>query len=93
MCRRFQHLSKDDSVWESVELTRESIGKKVSSQTLKKLIRLYLGPSLCAVSLEETNLKGNATVTEALVDLLFSCCPNIESVTLLNCDLRKVWYL
>lgn len=90
VCRRFCHLSKDASVWDRVELTRESVGRKMSSQMLKKLIRLYLTPSLHYVVLEESNLRGNAAITEATVDLLFNSCPHIQSIMLLNCDLRKV---
>lgn len=90
VCRRFQHLSRDASLWEHVELTRDSISRRMNSQGLKRLIRLYLGPPLRSVVLEETSRVGNVVITEALVDLLFSSCPHIQSVTLLNCDLRKV---
>lgn len=90
VCTRFLHLSRDASVWKSVELTHNSIGRKVNSLTLKRLIRLYLPPSLSRVVLEEVNLKGNLTITEALIDLLFGNCPKIDSITLINCDLRKV---
>ena len=73
-----------------MELTRDSVERKPSTQLLKKLIRLYLTPSLEHVVLEECHPKGNVAVTEATVDLLFTSCPLIESVTLVNCDMRKV---
>ena len=78
------------SVWESVELTRESMRRKLNSLTLKRVVRSHLPPSLRRVVLEETNLRGNPVITEALLELLFSCCPRIESITLLNCDIKKV---
>ncbi len=90
VCRRFNHLGRDSSVWERVELTRESIGRMVDSQTMKRLIRLYLPQTLLEVKLEEMNLKGNLTITEALIELLFVNCPKIECITLINCDLKKV---
>ena len=93
VCRRFHHLSLDPSAWESVELTRESMGgKKLSALALKRIVRSHLKPCLRRVVLEETNLKGNAVVTDALLELLFSCCPRVQSITLLNCDTRKVCY-
>lgn len=90
VCRRFFQLSQDSAVWENVELTRDSIGRKLDSLKMKKLIRIHLSSSLCSVVLEETRFKGNLTVTEAVLDLLFNKCPKVECVTLLNCDLTKV---
>ena len=90
VCRRFRHLSSDTAIWETVELTLQSLGRKLNSQTLKKIIRLHLAPCVRSVVLEETNVRGNAVITEALLDLLFSSCPKIETITLLHCDLRKV---
>lgn len=90
VCRRFHHLSKDMAAWETVALTRESMGKKLNSLTLKRVIRSHLPASLRGIVLEETTLRGNAVITAALMDLLFNCCPKIESITLINCDMRKV---
>ena len=90
VCRRFFQLSRDSSVWENVELTQDSIGKRLDSLKMKKLIRTHLPLSLCRVVLEETHFKGNLSVTEAALDLLFKRCPKVESITLLNCDLTKV---
>ena len=78
------------AAWEDVELTRNSMGRKVDSLTLKRIIRNHLPTSLHRIVLEETNLKGNAVITEALLELLFSRCPRIESITLLRCDMKKV---
>ena len=91
VCRRFLFLSRDRSVWESVELTQESIGKRVDSQKLKKLIRERLSSSVTRVVVEETfPKKGNLAVTEALLDLLFNTCPKIRTIVLMRCDFTKV---
>lgn len=90
VCRRFHRLSRDVSAWQSVELTRASMGRRLNAVTLKRVIRTHLPPSLCRVTLEETNPRGNAVITEALIELLFNCCPKMESIALLHCDMKKV---
>lgn len=90
VCRRLQHLSRDPSVWEDVTFTRHSLGKRVDTDTMKKLIRRYTSAAVHRVTLEETHFKGNTVITEALVKLLFSSCSRLEAITLLNCDLKKV---
>ena len=93
VCRRFHRLSRDVSAWESVELTRASMGRRLNSVTLKRVIRTHLPLSLRRVTLEETNPRGNAVITEALIELLFGCCPRMESIALLHCDMKKVlWF-
>ena len=57
---------------------------------MKKLVRGYVSPCTLSVVVEEGNLKGNAAVTPALIDLIFTSAPKLESVTLINSDLRKV---
>lgn len=86
-------MSKDASVWESVELTYDSMKKKMDSQSMKKLIRLYFPKTVRRVVIEESRYKGNMTITESFIDLLFTLCPGIKAVSLINCDLKKVLFL
>lgn len=93
VCRRFQLLHLDDSVRSDIELTRESLGTKLDSRKLRKIINQYLPRSLWRIKLASnahSHSSKNPTVTASIINELFTKCPKIRSITLQNCDLTSV---
>ena len=93
VCRRFYILHLDESVWSDVELTKESIGTKLESRQLKKIINNYLPRTLWRIKLASnahSHSARNPTVTASIVNDLFTKCPNVKSVILENCDVSLV---
>lgn len=93
VCVRFHHLYSDESIWSSVDLTRESIGCKLDPNKLKKIIRFHLSEFVRCVKLSSNanSLSSNKpAVTESVLDLLFERCPNITSIALHKCDMTIV---
>jgi len=71
-------------------MTRESFGRKVDLQKMKKFIRERLSSVVRRVVIEEMFPSNKAVVTEALLDLLFNTCPKIRSIVVSRCDFSKV---
>ena len=93
VCRRFHHLYLDESIWISVDLTRDSVGSKIDSRILKNIIRTHLPTSLREIKLSSnapSHASKNPVITVSLLDLLFAKCPRIERLTLEKCDLTTV---
>ena len=91
--RRFHHLHGDESIWSDVDLTLRSLGRRLDTRKLKKIIHTYLPSSLWRINLSSNSQSissKNAIVTEALLNDLFTRCPTIETLTLQRCDLTNV---
>ncbi len=88
-CRRFYQLSQDRSVWEDVEITQKSLGRRIDIVKLKKFIKVRLPFTLTRVVIEEMFPK-KPTLTEATLDLLFNTCPNIKTIVVIRGDFSKV---
>ena len=92
--RRLHHLHGDESIWSDVDLlTLRSLGRRLDTRKLKKIIHTYLPSSLWRIKLSSNSQSissKNALVTEALLNDLFTRCPTIEALTLQGCDLTNV---
>ncbi|XP_064405836.1 F-box/LRR-repeat protein 12-like isoform X2 [Halichondria panicea] len=90
VCKRFHHLYSDEFIWNSVDLTRESVGFKLDPRRLKNIIRLNLPKSVSRVKLSSNAFSLSSkqpVVTESVFDLLFERCPNITSIAVHQCDM------
>lgn len=94
VCRRFHHLHRDDFIWSDVDLTLESLRTpRLDVRKLKKIVHTYLPPSLRSIKLSSNRQSKNPIVTEALLNDLFTQCPNITTIALYCCVLNDVRYL
>ena len=91
-CRRFHHLYSDESIWEEVDLSRESTGVRLDARKLKQIVRTHLSESVLSVKLSSNAFSSSKPpiVTEPVLDLLFERCPNIQRISLHKCDLTTV---
>ena len=91
--RRFHYLHGDESIWSDVDLTNKSLGRRLDTRKLKKIIHTYLPSSLWRIKLSSNSQSissKNPIVTEALLNDLFTRCPTIETIFLHTCDLTNV---
>ena len=86
--RRFHHLYTDESVWNEVDLT--TIASKLDVRKLKKIIHERLPRNLMGIKLASTHVQKKQIITGVALDELFDRCPNIQAITLKECDLTQV---
>lgn len=91
--RRFHHLHGDESVWSDVDLTDRSLGRRLDTRKLKRVIHTYLPSTLWRIKLSSNSQSlssKNPIVTEALLNDIFARCPAVRVVILHRCDLTNV---
>lgn len=91
-CKRFRDLYKDKSVWKSIDL---STLPKNNVRKMKKLIKDRLPPDLHTIKLTSNasstvQKKSPPVITVDVLNELLTKCPNIKSLTLMNCDFRDI---
>ena len=70
-------------------MTKESFGRRIDLQKMKKFIRERLSSAVTRVMVEEM-FPSKAVVNEALLDLLFNTCPKLKIIVVVRSDFSKV---
>ncbi|KAM6394849.1 F-box/LRR-repeat protein 12 [Rhynochetos jubatus] len=90
VCRRWQRLALDRTVWRDVDLSPH----RISSQTLWHLVRRRLRDSLQTLRLRGTLCSGTRQrlLSPALLAALGKRCPQLRRLCLAETDLRPIPY-
>jgi len=91
VCHRFHQLHTDVAIWNSVNITRESVGGKLDARKVWHIIRTYVPKTLTSIKLMSNAFSAKQpVVTEPLLNFLLEKCSDIRSFTLHKCDLTVV---
>ena len=91
VCKRFYQLHRDGSIWKNVDLPESVFGGyyHLNSHVLKKVISNLLCLSTRKVTLS-SRWRNKLIVTTAVLDELFTKCPQLKEIILHGCDLSLV---
>ncbi|CAG5133112.1 unnamed protein product, partial [Candidula unifasciata] len=91
VCKKWNQILSDNSLWRHVDLTEYRLDLKA----IWKLVRYHLSPSLLTLKIQcyayaDSNSKGRALVSKALLRELSTRCPNLRLLHLNECKMNSI---